>query len=103
MATTRLCECQFHRHFAFITAGTIPPNPSELIYLITLQACGRVKTRLRFYSFDNPPIGLVTDAMHTFKMADYPIYVFKAGYSKRIFVQNLEYFGTNGSKIYHLF
>ncbi|NLN73844.1 MAG: polysaccharide biosynthesis tyrosine autokinase [Bacteroidales bacterium] len=76
----------------FITAGTIPPNPSELILSDNFtKLVEELKQDYDFIVFDNPPIGLVTDAMHTFKMADYPIYVFKAGYSKRIFVQNLEY------------
>ena len=50
-----------------------------------------LKTEYDYIITDNPPIGLVTDAMQTLKTADYPIYVFKAGYSKRIFVQNLDY------------
>lgn len=76
----------------FITAGTIPPNPSELILSDNMsKLIDDLKTEYDYIITDNPPIGLVTDAMQTLKTADYPIYVFKAGYSKRIFVQNLDY------------
>ncbi len=76
----------------FITAGTIPPNPSELILSDRMtKLIEDLKTEYDYIVTDNPPIGLVTDAMHSLKTADYPIYVFKAGYSKRLFVQNLDY------------
>ena len=76
----------------FITAGTIPPNPSELILSDNMtKLIDELKKEYDYIVTDNPPIGLVTDAMHSLKTADYPIYVFKAGYSKRLFVQNLEY------------
>ncbi|MDD2412240.1 MAG: polysaccharide biosynthesis tyrosine autokinase [Bacteroidales bacterium] len=76
----------------FITAGTIPPNPSELILSDNMaKLIEDLKTEYDYIITDNPPIGLVTDAMQTLKIADYPIYVFRAGYSKRIFIQNLDY------------
>jgi tyrosine-protein kinase Etk/Wzc len=40
--------------------------------------------------FDNPPIGLVTDGITTIQKADFPIYVFRADYSKKAFVQILD-------------
>ena len=39
---------------------------------------------------DNPPVGLVTDGIASIKMADYPIYIFRADYSKKHFVQNVD-------------
>ena len=36
---------------------------------------------------DNPPVGLVSDGIEMIRMADYPIYIFRADYSKRDFVQ----------------
>lgn len=76
----------------FITAGTIPPNPSELILSDNmLKLIQLLKEDYDYIVIDNPPIGLVTDAMQTLKIADYPIYVFKSGYSKKVFISNLEY------------
>jgi Mrp family chromosome partitioning ATPase len=39
---------------------------------------------------DNPPVGLVTDGISTIQKADYPIYIFRADYSKKHFVQNVD-------------
>ena len=38
---------------------------------------------------DTPPVGIVTDGLLVMKMADVPIYVVRAAYSKRIFLTNL--------------
>ena len=39
---------------------------------------------------DNPPVGLVTDGIPVIQKADYPIYIFKANYSKKNFIQNVD-------------
>jgi len=38
---------------------------------------------------DTPPIGIVTDGLLAMSKADLPIYVFRAGYSKMNFIQNV--------------
>jgi capsular exopolysaccharide synthesis family protein len=76
----------------FITAGTIPPNPSELILSESMDVL--IRDLQKIYDFiiiDNPPIGLVTDAMKNLQRADFPIYVFKSNYSKRFFISNLDF------------
>ena len=40
--------------------------------------------------FDTPPVGLVTDGIPVIQKADYPIYIFKANYSKKNFIQNVD-------------
>ncbi len=75
----------------FITAGPIPPNPSELI--INGEIDEIVKELKKSYDtiiIDNPPVGLVTDGIPIIKKADFPIYVFKANYSKKHFTDNAE-------------
>jgi capsular exopolysaccharide synthesis family protein len=75
----------------FITAGPVPPNPSELILTKEMnEFIEDVKSKYDYVIIDNPPIGLVADAMKTILIADYPIYVMKANYSKRMFIQNVE-------------
>ncbi|MCK9612678.1 MAG: polysaccharide biosynthesis tyrosine autokinase [Bacteroidales bacterium] len=75
----------------FITAGPVPPNPSELIFSKrTDEVLSYLKTKYDYVLIDNPPIGLVTDGIKAMSIADYPIYVFKADYSKKFYVLDLE-------------
>jgi len=75
----------------FITAGPVPPNPSELMLTNGMtDFIEEVKSKYDYVIIDNPPIGLVADAMKTIQLSDYPIYVMKANYSKRMFIQNIE-------------
>ncbi|NLF42208.1 MAG: CpsD/CapB family tyrosine-protein kinase, partial [Bacteroidales bacterium] len=78
------------RNLDFITAGPVPPNPSELILKPNMdEMIAYLKNNYDFVIVDNPPVGIVTDGMKSILMADYPIYVFKANYSKRVFIQNV--------------
>jgi tyrosine-protein kinase Etk/Wzc len=72
----------------FITSGPVPPNPSELILLPKLpEVLEYLKTKYDYVIIDTPPIGLVTDALEILKISDYPIYILRAAYSNRNFVQ----------------
>ncbi len=74
----------------FITSGPIPPNPSELILLPSLNLLLEdLKTKYDYVVVDTPPIGLVTDALEILRISDYPIYVVRAAYSNRGFVHNI--------------
>ncbi len=87
-------ECVFHselENLHFITAGPIPPNPSELILSDNMtQLIDTLKKDYDYVLIDNPPIGIVTDSMTLLKRADYPIYVFRAGVSRKFFINNLQ-------------
>ncbi|MEX1188896.1 MAG: polysaccharide biosynthesis tyrosine autokinase [Bacteroidia bacterium] len=75
----------------FITAGPVPPNPSELIISARmLEVLEELKTRYDVIVIDNPPVGIVTDGIRIIKLADYPVYVFRENFSKRNFVQNVK-------------
>lgn len=75
----------------FITAGPIPPNPSELIISDRMsQVIEELKREYDVLIIDNPPVGLVTDGVTMIQRADYPIYVFRADYSKKNFIQILD-------------
>ncbi|MBO4581466.1 MAG: polysaccharide biosynthesis tyrosine autokinase [Bacteroidales bacterium] len=66
----------------FITAGSIPPNPSELLMSDNMtRLLEELKQNFDYIFFDNPPVGLVTDAIACMRITDYPIYVFKEHYS----------------------
>lgn len=86
----------------FITAGPIPPNPSELIISERMNwVLEELKKVYDFIIIDNPPVGLVTDGISIIQKADYPIYVFRADYSKKNFIHNLDRL-INENKIKHL-
>lgn len=74
----------------YITAGPIPPNPSDLIQSQALQnVINTLKDAYDIVFIDNPPIGVVSDGINLLTQADIPIYVFKANYSKRAFADQL--------------
>ncbi len=78
------------KNLDFITAGPVPPNPSELILTPRMdEMINYLKSKYDFVIVDNPPVGIVTDGMKSILMSDYPIYIFKANYSKRMFIQNV--------------
>ena len=74
----------------FISAGHMPPNPSELILRKEFSDfINQLKNKYEVVILDTPPIGLVTDGLLAMKKADLPIYVLKSGFSKVSFVQNV--------------
>jgi capsular exopolysaccharide synthesis family protein len=75
----------------FITSGPIPPNPAELIINGKLETIiEELKQQYDIVIIDNPPAGLVTDGIPIMSRADFPIYIFRANYSKKNFVQNVD-------------
>jgi len=75
----------------YITAGPIPPNPSELIINGKIDVIiDDLKKLYDVIIIDNPPVGLVTDGISVIQKADYPIYIFRAEYSKKNFIQNVD-------------
>jgi capsular exopolysaccharide synthesis family protein len=77
--------------FDFIPSGPHPPNPSEL--LLNGEFSELIESLKKEYDFiimDTPPVGLVTDGIMAMKRADVSVYVFRANYSKKEFISNLE-------------
>ena len=74
----------------FITAGPIPPNPSELLMSGRFKnIIEQLKEEYDFILMDMPPIGLVTDGFIAMRMATVQIYVLRADYSKVDFVKGI--------------
>jgi len=89
-------------NLSYVTSGPIPPNPAELILSNNLKSLiSELKKRYDYVVIDTPPIGLVTDGMEMIKMADFPVYVFRADYSDRAFISNLDRL-INENKIHNL-
>ena len=78
-------------NFDYIPAGPHPPNPSELLMNGDFTAIiNRLKELYEFVIIDTPPVGLVTDGVMAMKKTDVTIYVVRANYSKKDFLQNIE-------------
>lgn len=83
-------DCIVHSNLTnldFITAGPIPPNPAELIInprMDTLLAY--LKERYDIIIIDLPPVGIVSDGIPVMQRADYPIYILRANYSRKMFI-----------------
>ncbi|MFA7272745.1 MAG: polysaccharide biosynthesis tyrosine autokinase [Crocinitomicaceae bacterium] len=75
----------------FLTAGPVPPNPSELILSKKMaEILEELGTIYDVIVIDNPPVGVVSDGVQLLAKADIPIYVFKANYSKRSYAERVE-------------
>lgn len=77
--------------FHYIPAGPTPPNPSEL--LLSEQFNNLIEKVCKIYDLvilDTPPIGIVTDGVLVMKRSDLQIFIIRADYSKRDFIENLE-------------
>jgi len=78
-------------NFDFIPSGPHPPNPSELLLNGEFSdLLEELKQAYDFIVIDTPPVGLVTDGIMAMKRSDLSIYVFRANYSKRDFLYNLQ-------------
>ena len=67
-----------------ITAGPVPPNPSELLIgSATDELIDSLKESYDYIILDTPPIGLVSDAVELLKYADSTIYVVRQMYSQK--------------------
>ena len=71
-----------------ITAGAIPPNPSELLLNERVESLFiQLKKIYEFIIIDTAPVGLVTDAVQLSKFADVTIYVIRARFLDKRFLQ----------------
>ncbi len=78
-------------NFDVIPAGPHPPNPSELLVNGEFKKLvENIRQEYDFVIMDTPPVGIVTDGIMAMKQADISIYIFRANYSKKEFLYNLE-------------
>jgi tyrosine-protein kinase Etk/Wzc len=74
----------------FLPSGPHPPNPSELLlngeFTDLLE---ELKKEFDYIVIDTPPVGLVTDGIMAMRKSDLSIYVVRANYSKREFLNNI--------------
>lgn len=74
----------------FIPSGPLPPNPSELLLNGEFDKFIQdLREHYEYIILDTPPVGVVTDGIMAMKIADLTIYIFRANYSKREFIQTI--------------
>ncbi len=78
------------KNLDFIPAGSIPPNPAELIAGERFdQLVKELEARYDVVIIDTPPVGLVTDGALVMKKVDLPLYIVRADFSRRGFIHTL--------------
>ncbi len=71
-----------------ILTGPRTPNASELILEPMLeQLLSELKTRYEYVILDTPPVGVLSDALVLMKQSDLNLYVLRANYAKKEFVE----------------
>ena len=74
-----------------ITAGAIPPNPSELINSKKAEELlERLKKYYDYIILDTPPVGIVTDARVLIKRSNLTLYIVRANYTKKEYLKILK-------------
>jgi capsular exopolysaccharide synthesis family protein len=68
----------------FISAGPIPPNPSELLLgIATKELIEHLKHEYDYIILDTPPVGLVSDALELLKYADATLYIVRQKFTDK--------------------
>ena len=79
-----------YKNLDIISSGPIPPNPSELIDSKIMDTLlESLRKDYDIIIFDTPPIGIITDAIHLMRKSDITLYVLRAEYSKKQYIENL--------------
>lgn len=79
----------YNENLTIITAGKIPPNPSEMLSSRAMTAfIKEMKNEFKYIILDTPPLQAVTDAQVLSTKADGVLLVVRAGSTKRDAVLN---------------
>jgi capsular exopolysaccharide synthesis family protein len=74
-----------------ITSGPKAPNQTKLIMSSAFESMlEKLSERYHYILIDTPPVGIVSDAMKIMHHSDMVLYLVKAEYSKREFLQNID-------------
>lgn len=80
-----------YSHLHVLPVGTIPPNPTELLFNPRLkQIIDTVRDQYDYVLIDCPPIELVADTQIIEKLADRTIFVVRAGLLERSMLPDLQ-------------
>lgn len=81
-----------------ITAGTTPPNPSELLLTDKIDLLlNELKETFSYIILDTPPLGIISDALELTKRANVNIIVVRQNYTTKQMIDNVNQ--LNGQKL----
>ena len=76
--------------------GTIPPNPTELLFAERLeQLVDNLRKEYDYIFIDCPPVEIVADAAIINKLADMTLFIVRAGLLDRSMLPEIEKFYTD--------
>ena len=84
-----------------VFSGPIPPNPNELLGSNKMkELVESLQSEFDYIIFDTSPVGIVSDVLQIAIKSDITLFVFRAEFSKKAFVQNIKYLSEriDGSK-----
>ena len=80
---------KYNKNLLILTAGKIPPNPSEMLGSNTMkELLDRLKEVVDYIILDTPPVQAVADAQILSNRADGTLLVIKAGETKKESTEN---------------
>lgn len=78
-----------HPNLSVITAGSIPPNPNELLAKPLLdELISDLRRDFDFIIIDTAPVGVVSDSFLLNRLADVNLYVIRADYTPKKFIED---------------
>ncbi len=87
-------------HLDVISAGPIPPNPSELIESQKFAELIKIlKSTYDYIIIDSSPVGLVSDYLLLAKLTDVNLYMIRQDYTKIAMLEDLELFKKENSLV----
>jgi capsular exopolysaccharide synthesis family protein len=76
----------------YLSAGPIPPNPSELIGTEKMvQLIDELKKQYEYVIIDSPPINIVSDAIQLFPHVNAILYIVRLNYTRKRFLEDINY------------
>lgn len=80
-----------HPNLSIVTAGTIPPNPNELLAKPLLdEFINEKREEYDYILIDTSPVGLVSDSFLLNRLTDVNLYVARSGYTPKKFIEDAE-------------
>lgn len=80
-----------HSNLSIITAGTIPPNPNELLAKPALdELIHELRNEYDYIIIDTPPVGMVSDSFLLNRLADVNLYVTRSGFTPKKFIEDAD-------------
>ncbi|MBN2639390.1 MAG: polysaccharide biosynthesis tyrosine autokinase [Bacteroidales bacterium] len=88
-------------HLDIIMAGSVPPNPAELIASDkNADLFAELKKRYDYIVIDTPPLGLVTDAFLLMPYTDVNLFIVRQNYThKKVFASIIKDIESRGQKM----